>query len=739
MQKQTALLAGSMVLVFANGAHAIELEFGDVTGTLKSSLSIGAAVRTEAPDVRLIGKLNVNGQQNLCNNNPPAGSTSSPCLSFTGDPAPNQRIVSAAGAFSGANKDNGDLNYSRWGVVAALTKFSSDLNLSYDNLTFKAGVIAFFDPSQYRRDERHPDTTYQPGSTPRTFSAGHELGQDYEIKDLLVSGKFNLFQHDFNAAIGYQHIRWGESNFIALNTLNEINAPDQRLLHQPGTPINEVFRPTPLLSFNTQIAEGISLDAFYEFAWRGAFVDPPGSFNSNLDFYNSDTFLLSLGQFHEDPTRQQRIPFPVGALSNSSFTAQVLPLSYGRPSSQGQAGVKVTWYAPDFNGGTEFGFYGFNYHSRLPYFSAIATNLSCARGAQGSFAAAFSMCNGFVGLNPTSGKEPAPLDSAKIFFEYPENIQLFGVSFNTNAGKWSLAGEYSIHPNLPLQVAASDIFFASLQPALPEQDIAVGLTPAFLLSTVQGLPTVINGVLTNPTAGVQQAAALINGTPTLLQTLLQGNTTLPSSRHAVPDFISGYRGQTIQPNQVIHGYERFTVDQIQLTAIRALGSSDNPFGAEQVIILTEVGLTHIYGLPKLSRLQLEGGDNNATHASPGADGTGRPGGTPDTRSLNPTQQRKNFATEFSTGVRALVRFEYNNVIGGLNFKPQIFAGYDPYGISPLPAQNFREGTLQYLVGTEIENGGPWSGQFFYQGSSFGGTLNNQSDRDIIGMSLAYTF
>ncbi|GAC1626054.1 MAG: hypothetical protein NVS9B10_13640 [Nevskia sp.] len=732
MQKQTALLAGSMVLAFANGAQALELEFGEVTGTLKSNLSLGAAVRTEAADTRLIGKLNVNGQQNLCNN------ATNPCVSFTGDPAPNQRIVNARGAFSGANKDDGDVNYSQWGVVAAITKLSSDLNLSYDNFTFKAGVIAFFDPSQYRRDNRHPDTTYQPGSTPRSFSAGHELGQDYEIKDALVAGKFRLFEHDFNAAVGYQHIRWGESNFVALNTLNEINPPDQRLLHQPGTPINEVFRPTPLLSFNTQIADGLSLDLFYQFAWRGAFVDPPGSFYSNLDFYNSDTFLLSLGQFHEDPNRQQRIPFPVSAISNSSFTAQVLPLSYGRPDSQGQFGGKLTWYAPDFNGGTEFGFYAMNYHSRLPYFSAIAANESCARNANG-FAAAFSMCNGFIGLNPTTGREPAPLDTAKIFFEYPENIQLLGVSFNTNAGKWSLAGEYSIHPNLPLQVAASDIFFAALQPALPRQDITVGLTPQFLLDTANGVPTIINGVLTNPSSGAQQAAALIRGTPTLLQTFQNGNTTLPSSRSAVPDFISGYRGQEIQPNQIIHGYERFVVDQIQLTAIRALGSSDNPFGAEQVLILTEIGLTHVYGLPKQSRLQLEGGDNNATHASPGADGTGRPNGTPDARSLNPTQQRKSFASEFSAGIRTLVRFEYNNLIGGLNFKPQIFIGYDPYGISPLPAQNFREGTLQYLVGTEIEAGGPWSGQVFYQGSTLGGTLNNQRDRDVIGAAVAYTF
>ena len=729
MRKPAAMLAGTMALAAAFPALAIEIEYGDLTGTLKNQLSVGAAVRTEPNDPNLIGKLNVNGQQGLC----PDG-----CLSFTGDPAPNQRLVKARGAFLGANKDDGDLNYSQWGLVSAISKLSSDLVLSYDNLTFKGGVIAFFDPSQFRRNDRHPDTTFQPSVTPRPSVVGNDLAQQYQIKDAFIAGKFNLFDHDFSASAGYQHVRWGESNFIALNTLNEINPPDQRLLHQPGSPINEVFRPSPLLTFNTQVTDGVSLDLIYQFAWRGAVVDPAGSFYSNLDFYNRDSFLLSIGQFHEDPNRLQRIPFPINRISNSSFTASVLPLDAGRPSSQGEGGAKVTWYVPELNGGTELAFYGYNYHSRLPYVSAYAANESCARNANG-FATAFYLCNGFVGLNPASGGEPAPLDSARFLLEYPENIPLFGMSFNTNAGKWSLAGEYSIHPSMPLQVSAVDVVFAALQPALPRQDIVLGLTPQFISDTLAGLPTIVNGVLTNPSSGVTSALAIVAGTPTLLQALGSGTNTLPSSRHAVPDFLSGYRGIEIQPGQLIHGYQRFPVDQIQFTAIRALGNSDNPVGADQVIILVEVGLQHIYGLPKRSRLQIEGGDNNDSHASPGADGTGQPGGKPDPRSLNPTQQTKGFATEFSTGIRSLIRFEYNNLIGNLNFKPQIFLGYDPYGISPQPVQNFREGTFQYLIGTEVEVGGPWSGQVFYQGSTGGGTVNNQRDRDVIGAAVSYTF
>lgn len=710
-------------------ALALDFEYGELTGSWKSSLSVGGAFRAEKADSRLIGKLNLD--PGLC----PDG-----CFSFTGDPAPNQRLIDAPGAFIGANKDDGDLNYRQWDPVAAVTKFSTDLAGSYGDYNFKIGFFAFFDPVNYRFTETHPDTTFQPSKTGRPYRRGAPLAQDLQIKDAFVGGAFNLFDHDFNATVGYQHIRWGESTFVVLNSINELQPPDARVLHQPGTPINEVFRPVPLITLNTQLAEGMSLDLIYQLAWRPVNPDPGGAFYSNIDFYHSSEFLIGLGQFHEDPDRLQRIPFPISDISNSSFTANVLPLKFAQPNNQGQVGAKLTYYAADFNGGTEFGFYGLNYHSRLPYFSVISTNESCARNSAG-FVEAFTDCNGFIGLNAQNGLEPAPIDSEQVFFAYPENIQVFGISFNTNVGKWSLAGEYSVRPNMPLQVSAADVFFAGLQPSLPRQDITLGLTPEFIAQTVASLGGSIGNITADdPAQLLGQVSALVNGLPTLLAAFGSGDTfTLPSSRHAVPDFLSQYRGIEIGPNQRINGYERFVVDQLDLTGIRAIGASENPFGADQVIILTELGITHIYGLPNRSRLQLEGGDNNGTHASPGANGSGQPNGTPDPRSLNPRQQTKGFASSLSMGYRILTRFEYNNVIAGLNFKPAIFVGHDFYGISPLPVQNFVEDTISYSVSTEIENGGPWSGQLLYQGSTGGGTVNTQRDRDVIAFQIAYTF
>lgn len=705
-------------LAWAGAASATDLDFGAVTGTLKNTVSIGVGVRTEKADDRLLGKLNVPGQSHLC----PDG-----CISFAGDPAPNQRLVNAKGGYFGAVKDNGDMNFHQWGFTSGYSKLSSDLTLNWEQFTFKLGALGFFDGVNYFKDQHHNDTNFQPATTGPFGAMRIKTGRDIELKDAFVAAKLSAFDHDFNLSAGYLHLRWGESNFFALNSLNEINPPDARLLHQPGTPINEVFRPTPLLLLNTQIADGLALDLLYQLAWVPVQPDPQGGFNSFVDIVDGTNVPIALSQFSEDPDGRQRLPAPANFISNTSLRGGVINESFGHPNHNGQFGGKLTWYAADFNGGTEFGFYALYYHSRLPYVSVTATAESCARNSV-TIADAVVACNGFK-LNRLGGKEPLPIDTFREYLDYPQNIQLYGVSFNTNVGKWSLAGEYSFRPNLPLQVHVPDLVFAALQPAFPRRDISI---PG---GVAAGLAF---GALQNPSGALDLDPQRVQG---LLDYLAQHPTApaiIPGGRNALPDYIEGYRGFQTQPGQIIHGYERFAVDEVDITAIRALGESDNPIGADQVIFLAELGFTHIWGLPSRDRLQLEGGDNNNSHHSPGADGSGN-GGVPDTRRFNPHQQVDGFASGFAWGYRLWLRSEYDNLVLGLNFKPSLFFGQDVSGIGPQPMQNFIAGNKIYVLGTEVEAGGPLSGQVFYQGSTGGGSVNTQRDRDIIGLSVSYTF
>ena len=711
-------LTSLMALGTSAPAYAYSFDLFGISGSTKTELSEGVSVRTEAADTRLIGKLNVPGQSNLC----PDG-----CTSFTGDAAPNQRLVDAPGAFFGSNKDNGDMNYHQWGVVAANSKISQDLTLSKGEFTLKVGALAFYDPANYTKDDIHNDTHYQPPKTARDQAVANELGKAWALKDAFIAAHLQPYDHPLNITVGYQHIRWGESNFIALNSLSQINAPNSLLLHQPNTPISEVFQPTPALLINTPLNENISVDLVYELGWQRVVPDPDGSFNSSIDVIRGSYANESLGNYSEDPNGLQRLPFPGSLFSNTSLTAKVLPYNYADPNPNGQGGIKLSWYLADFNGGTELDFYALNYHSQLPYVSAISTNNSCARDAT-NFGEAYVDCYGFK-LNPQGG-EPLPLDTAQAFLDYPRNIQMYGVSFNTNVGAWSLAGEYSFRPNLPVQVQVPDVLFAALQPAFPKQDIPVNLATVarYLPGAILQEPGAFFG--SDPQKIAEFTGYLLQN-PTL-------TTTIPGSRTAVPDYYEGYTGITVGPNQVVHGYVRLPVDQFQITAIRVLGNSDNPIGADQVQFLVETGFTHVWNFPDRSKLQLEGGDNNDTHASPGVDGTGS-GGVTNSLRQNPTQQTHGFASAFAWGYRMLIRMEYDNLFWGINVRPQILWSQDVSGIAVQPMQNFVEGTKTYMLGSIFEYGNRWSGQVFYQGSTGGGTVNTQRDRDILGMSVSYTF
>ena len=753
--KLAELVAIALATLAACGtATAQQFEVLGVSGAIKSRLTEGLAWRVDQPDrSRAIAKNAVDPK--LCG----FGDADS-CYSFNGDQSNNARLLAGRGTFFGANRDDGDQNYHAGDLASAVTKLSSELSLSYEDWTFKAGALGYFDPVNHAFTSTHWDDpvdprigrSYQPHRTLRNGEIADNAGRSWLLKDALLAGKFALAEHEFHVTAGYQHIRWGESTLVALNSLSEINAPDVRLLYQPGTQIAEIFRPTPAVLLSTPVADGLSLDLVYLFGWDAVHLPKGGELYAPYDIFGQETALLSLGQFHEDPNCQQRLPGIGGQFSDTCLT---VPFdSHTRARSQGQFGGKLSWFA-DFNGGTEFDFYAMNYHSRLPYLSFRAGRQTCIAETTTEIVQAIADCKGFRILS--GGLEAAPIDSIRGFADYPEDILMLGASFNTNIGKWSLAGELSWRPNLPLQIEASDLLFAAAQPALPAHDICLGAGATVL--GVIGLPGGAPSACAAPDLGhLANAAPYLAGIPAsprgqaILQQLGQNpNATyvIPGRRTAIPDNVSVYRGQAIQAGQYVPGYERVNALQFDFTGIRAFGASDNPIGADQVLLIAELGLSWFPDLPPVSRLQFEAGDANDTHRSPGADGSGDPAGTTAGRTpqgsyaasrFTPTMQTGGFATELSTGYRLILRLEYDNLFGrGWTWRPQMIWAHDVYGRTPLPVQNFVQGSKTLQLMHEVEFSSQWTASLFYVAYTGGGSVNYLRDRDSAGLVLQYSF
>lgn len=699
-------------------AAAVELQFGPVSGALNTRVSLGAAMRVEDRDYRLIAKLANPGQLGLCDPDD--------CQSQTGSAEPNQRLVNARGAFSGVNEDNGNLNYDQGDFTSGILQVRPRLELVWNDWQFQASGLLFYDFVNVGFDEHHADTKYQAARTPRPDNIESVFADGQRIGNLFVARSFDLGGRELLLKVGNQVLNWGEANLVQFNTLSEWSPLDAPVLAMPGAEPSQLQLATPLAVASFTLTDSLSLEGVYQAMWRGAKLPASGSLLSFSDVAGGGQYaILGLGNFHEDPDRQFTPAGLASTISQSTRTIYLPDLSYGEPRDSGQFGFRLNYLADWLNNGTELALHYVNYHSRYPLVSGIAADASCTRdSAGGGFAGAFAACQGFKqDFNP-AGREPLPVDTARLFLDYPEDIHLFGLSFNTNIGDWAFSGEYSYRPNQPLQVLQSDVLFATLGPAFPAQDIPIGA-----------------GALTDPTLLANLPAQLSGPLATLQASLLPQlpsgtGFTLPGENNAVPDYLSRYRGQTINAGDYVQGYERQQVSQISLTGIRTF--ADNPIGASQIFFVFEAAGVYVHDLPHRGELYFEGAGDR-THPSAGADGTGSADGQPDSRHINPTQMTQGFGSSWSYGYRSLLRLTYNDLPYGIALNPTFVWLHDIEGTSPAPIINFIEGRRVLISSLQAEFQNDWTAGITYQVFDGAGTRNRLSDRDNVSVFVAKVF
>lgn len=770
-------------LALSAPALALEYELGDgIQFKMLNKITFGAGIRTQGPHADALGKLNSPGQQELCK--------ADDCLSFNVgagsdgfDPEPNQRLVDASGGYFLHAQDDGDMNYDRWDPITGITKFSGDWTLNWGEWTFKTNFTGFYDVVNAGFTTRRNNTVRCTGANPSRLCTGvpndlnapdsYLLGEDFrdrtgevesrlavrgEFREWFATRTFALGDYEVFATLGSQRLRWGEANLTLFNTLDLINPQDAVLTRQPGLALNELNLPTPLINVGADLVEGLTIDGWYQLQWQPVRPEPAGSFFSNLtDAAGGGSYaVIAEGQYPEDPDGLWFSEGVTGFISNSHRTVFLPDEEFGAPRDDGQFGLRAKWFLPNFNNGTELGFYFANYHSRLPYASVIATPDSCLRDSE-DFANAINDCEGFNAASNRGQaeplaparcdprvcdadylrREPLPIDRLGVFLDYPEDIQMYGFSFNTTAGGWSFAGEYAYRPNLPAQVLLSDVVFAGLQPAIGRVQLPFTGAGAFVPDPVNAPATAARFA-----ALLQDFAAA--GDPGA------SNAALPAAETIFPSYLAAYRGydngtpashpNDIDGGQYIPGYERLKVGQFALTALQLF--STNPFASDDLLAVFEVGFTHVVDMPKKGELYFQGA-GDISHPSPGADGTGgagQPGCTANgcEGRINPTQQTQGFADEFSWGLRSLIQLNYSNLFDiGLTVKPTVLAFWDVDGISPSPMQNYVEGSRWIVPALFFEYDAAITGTLIYQ--YFAGSRNALADRDNLTASITYAF
>jgi hypothetical protein len=411
----TLALAFTLLGLTATSTQAIEISNGELTGSFDTTISYGASWRLSDYDEENVGK---------AANNP---------LTWALDNAGQRAQV---GRWS-VNGDDGNLNYPDGGdLISHTIKFNSELDLRWRNYGGFTRFTGFYDFENADADFLSDE-------------AQERVGKDFRLLDLYVYG-----DHDFNGRflqwrLGRQVVSWGESSFIQ-GGMAVISPVDVSALRLAGSELKDAFEGVNMIKASMDLTPSLSLEALYMFEFRHIKPDPAGAFFSTNDLATpgGSYAMLSFGTVAQ-PVINPDLYDQVCMQGNIGASDSLLPdfliglgcqVSFPREETRyakdsGQYGAALRYFAEGM-GGTEFGFYYLNYHSRLPLISGRAVTTSA-------------------------------LNSGRYWTEYPEDIHLWGVSFNTNVGTWSLAGEVTYRPNAPLQIDDVEVLFAGLTPLNP--------------------------------------------------------------------------------------------------------------------------------------------------------------------------------------------------------------------------------------------------------------------------------
>jgi len=437
---QPKTLALAVALGTAAPAYAVNFNIGEIEGQFDSSMSVGASWSMADRDMDLVGI-----------NNGGTGYTQ------TGD--------------------DGRLNFKKGETFSKIFKGVHDLELRYrDSGAFIRGKY------WYDFELKDESRLFKDISDSNRKEAAQSSGA--QILDAFLYHNYSLGDLPGTVRVGRQVVSWGESTFIG-NSINSINPLDAAAFRRPGAEIKEGLIPVNMLYVSQSLSDRLSFEAFYQLEWDQSVVDNCGTFFAVDVAQDGCDNNYHAGSGAIAPLQ----PIAAGFGQGFDVTSEgvVLPRAGDRDArDSGQFGLALRWLGDM----TEYGAYFMNYHSRTPIVSTqtasgilgMATNPAFGTVLGGAVAVPGGPCDPaiFGAATPAcvtgvgSGLlQSAALGNGRYYLEYPEDIQLYGLSFSTTlptGTAWS--GEISYRPNAPVQINAQDMTRALLNP------LSLGLTGA---------------------------------------------------------------------------------------------------------------------------------------------------------------------------------------------------------------------------------------------------------------------
>jgi hypothetical protein len=555
------------------------------------------------------------------------------------------------------NSDDGNLNFDKNDTYSKVVKGSSDFMIRGEDWGVFTRARYWYD-FELKDENRAADAN---GYQRELSKDGKDNASGAEIMDAYLYKDFWLGDMPLNLRLGKQVVSWGESTFI-INGINVINPVDIGAFRSPGAEIKDALIPVNMLYGSLGLTENVTVEAFVQLEYEKSRIEDCGTYFSTVDYVADGCGPVYILNAQSEQQNQ------AGLDGFGMLKTQLPRLGDDEPDDTDQFGVALRWYAPHLNE-TEFAAFFIQYHSRFPTVGGvIAQDLNN---------------DGTI----STPEAVHPITGAKYKIEYPEQIQMLGLSFNTmGPAGISLGGEYSFKHDMPLQLNSPDL---------------------------------VAGAAGNPNSPVFQ------------------NRVPDANNDGVVDgtdaSLAGFYGTSQS------GYDLYDVSQIQVTAIKFW---EQVLGASRLSFVGEVGATYVHNLPDVNEIRY-GRFDQLSFGLVETDWNPNDSLTPLDNCLTINTvggcDTEGYVTDFSWGYRFRTALTYNSVFAGINLTPQFAWSHDVKGYAPGPGANFIEGNKSVGLSLTADYLNKYRATLAYTNYFGGGKHNPLSDRDNVALSVSYSF
>lgn len=397
MKIHAARVAAALALAgCAAGLGAAELKLGeDVELKVSGTLTAGTGIRTEDPSTANFGRL--------------AGNR-----------------VGRSGGLTSVNSGGPDLNFEKDKPYSSVLKGVADFDLHGRTLGAFARLRAWYDYELQDGDRPY-------GNYPNRFSQNAPLSDagfapEAKFNNAMITqaygyGKFDLGgERRLDVRVGRQNLSWGTSQFFAYGA-SVVNPRDFAAAQRPGALPLETRIPVGMVYADFASGKQWGVDGFVQFESRHDILNGCGTYLNVATYAPAGCDFAAVV-----PTLNEPQALAAGAYVHRSPDVEA--------RDSGEFGMSLRYSLAGL--GTDLRFYAMNYHSRS--FSIRGTNANIGGG---------------FGTLITRLTSPTGVKYALI---YPEDIHLFGMSFDMRRGRATrIFGEVAYRPNQPLSLNFADL------------------------------------------------------------------------------------------------------------------------------------------------------------------------------------------------------------------------------------------------------------------------------------------